>query len=45
VEQHGGAVTCCSEGVGRGSEFVVCLPAEAEEQGGGLQIVQYPPKT
>ena len=45
VEQHGGAVTCCSEGVGRGSEFVVRLPAAADAPAGGLQIVQYPPKT
>ena len=42
VEQHGGAVTCRSEGAGRGSEFVVRLPVAPES---ALQIVQYPPKT
>ena len=42
VEQHGGAVTCQSEGPGRGSEFVVHLPAVPQN---ALQIVQYPPKT
>lgn len=26
VELHGGTVTACSEGPGRGSEFVICLP-------------------
>jgi signal transduction histidine kinase len=27
VEMHGGSVSVASEGLGRGSEFVVCLPA------------------
>jgi signal transduction histidine kinase len=26
VELHGGSVTACSEGIGRGSEFIVALP-------------------
>jgi CheY-like chemotaxis protein len=30
VELHGGTVTCHSEGIGRGSCFVVCLPRLAE---------------
>jgi signal transduction histidine kinase/CheY-like chemotaxis protein len=31
VEMHGGTISALSEGVGRGSEFVVCLP-EAQDQ-------------
>ncbi len=31
VEMHGGSVTAHSEGLGRGSEFVVCLPVLAEK--------------
>jgi two-component system, chemotaxis family, CheB/CheR fusion protein len=29
VESHGGSVTGASAGLGRGSEFTVCLPREA----------------
>ena len=31
VERHGGAVSCSSDGPGRGSEFVVRLPAGAPQ--------------
>ncbi len=37
VDIHGGTVTACSEGIGKGSEFVVCLPlkqANGSETGG-----------
>jgi len=30
AELHGGRVTAHSDGIGRGAEFVVCLPAEAD---------------
>jgi signal transduction histidine kinase len=43
VEQHGGTVTCTSDGAGRGSEFVVRLPARVEASAGALHIVQHPP--
>lgn len=33
VEMHGGRVEAHSEGVGRGSEFVIILPAEPDEAG------------
>jgi signal transduction histidine kinase len=36
VEQHGGTVTCASDGAGCGSEFVVRLPAEVEVSEGAL---------
>jgi signal transduction histidine kinase len=43
VEQHAGTVTCTSDGAGRGSEFIVRLPAEVEASAGTLHIVQHPP--
>lgn len=33
VEQHGGSVQACSEGLGKGSEFIVRLPALLAERG------------
>jgi signal transduction histidine kinase len=30
VEMHGGSVSACSPGLGRGSEFIVCFPARTE---------------
>jgi CheY-like chemotaxis protein len=37
VELHGGSVSVRSEGVGTGSEFIVCLPALAAERASTLQ--------
>jgi signal transduction histidine kinase len=39
VELHGGSVSASSEGVGRGSEFVVRLPQSAGENNGSLHDV------
>lgn len=38
VEQHGGAVSCHSAGLGRGSEFIVRLPVSAQESRAESQI-------
>lgn len=46
VEMHGGSVTAHSEGPGRGSEFVVCLPTLDRVPGVGRQSPQaIPPRT
>jgi signal transduction histidine kinase/ActR/RegA family two-component response regulator len=37
VELHGGSVTACSEGIGKGSEFVVTLPYMPQRDGHALQ--------
>ena len=42
VEQHDGIVECFSEGAGKGSEFVVRLPAAPMPLGGSLRIVERP---
>ena len=44
VELHGGTVTAYSEGEGRGSEFVVTLPQQAQVttvDGGGCRVPQH----
>jgi PAS domain S-box-containing protein len=45
VEQHGGSVSAHSEGLGRGSEFVVRLPLATEGQGAALARKDIEPAT
>jgi signal transduction histidine kinase len=43
VEMHGGSVAAHSEGVGRGSEFVVHLPIEMPAEANGAPVDEIPP--
>jgi PAS domain S-box-containing protein len=45
VELHGGTVTARSEGQGRGSEFIVRLPAGVADAGEDVTAVEQPPST
>jgi signal transduction histidine kinase len=40
VEMHGGRASAYSAGLGRGSEFVVCLPAQAEVLAGRARLAR-----
>ncbi|MEC5397730.1 response regulator [Uliginosibacterium sp. H1] len=42
VEMHGGSVQACSDGIGRGAEFIVALPAYVVSAGEGSALVELP---